>query len=173
MPVRVLVIDDSALVRQILSRALAEFDEIEIVGAAPDPLVARDLIVNLKPDVVTLDVELPHMDGITFLRKLMRYYPLPVIVVSSFTPKGSAVALNALEAGALDVVCKPHSGYSLRSMAADLAQKIITAAKVNVARTARWGGMRPAPALGKRVPRRFVVLGGSLGGTKALADILG
>lgn len=173
MPVRVLVIDDSALVRTILSRALAAFDEIEIAGVAPDPFVARDLIVELEPDVLTLDIELPHMDGITFLRKVMRYHPLPVIVVSSLTPKGSSVALDALEAGALDVVCKPHTGHSLAAMAADLAQKIVAAAGVDVtrARPAENTAPRTSPVVGG-TPRRPVVVGGSLGATNALLAIL-
>jgi two-component system, chemotaxis family, protein-glutamate methylesterase/glutaminase len=173
MPVRVLVIDDSALVRNILSRALAAFDEIEIVGAAPDPFTARDLIVQLQPDVVTLDVELPHMDGITFLRKLMRYYPLPVIVVSSLTPKGSTVALDAMEAGALDVVCKPHHGHSLAAMAADLAAKIVAAAQADPGRSRQPASpAAQAPVVKSRTPRRSVIVGGSLGATNALLTML-
>lgn len=172
MPVRVLVIDDSAVVRDILSRALAAFEEIEIVGAAPDPFQARDLIVKLQPDVVTLDVELPHMDGITFLRKLMKYYPIPVIVVSSLTPKGSSVALDALEAGALDVVCKPHRGHSLREMAADLAAKIVAAAQADARHSRQPGAKAGAPAVESRRPHRSVIIGGSLGTTTALLAIL-
>ncbi len=174
MPVRVLVIDDSALVRNVLSRALAAYEEIEIVGAAPDPYQARDLIVELAPDVVTLDVELPHMDGITFLRKLMRYQPLPVIVVSSFTPKGSTLALDALQAGALDVVCKPHHGHPLAAMAADLAAKIIAAAQAHAQRSRPAAGAATAPApVGGRTPCRSVIVGGSLGATNALRSMLG
>jgi two-component system chemotaxis response regulator CheB len=174
MPVRVLVIDDSALVRNVLSRALAVFDEIEIVGAAPDPYLARDLIVELQPDVVTLDVELPHMDGITFLRKLMRYHPLPVIVVSSFTPKGSTAALDALQAGALDVVCKPHQGHSLAAMAADLAEKLVAAAQADATRSsARRPAEGPSRVEHAPTPHRSVIVGGSLGATNALLSILG
>jgi two-component system, chemotaxis family, protein-glutamate methylesterase/glutaminase len=172
MPVRVLVIDDSALVRNVLSRALAAYEEIEIVGAAADPFEARDLIVQLEPDVITLDVELPHMDGITFLRKVMHYHPLPVIVVSSFTPRGSNLALDALEAGALDVVCKPHHGHPLSSMAADLAAKIVVAAQADARRS------RPAAAAGRavaggRTPHCGVIVGGSLGAINALLSLLG
>jgi len=173
MPVRVLVIDDSALVRNVLSRALAAFDEIEIVGAAPDPYIARDLIVELQPDVVTLDVELPHMDGITFLRKLMRYYPLPVIVVSSFTPKGSTAALDALQAGALDVVCKPHHGHSLAAMAADLAEKIVAAAQADARRSRPPRPSSAGTRVHGRTPHRPVIVGGSLGATNALLSMLG
>ena len=175
MAVRVLVIDDSALVRNVLSHALAAFDEIEIVGAAPDPYLARDLIVELQPDVVTLDVELPHMDGITFLRKLMRYHPLPVIVVSSFTPKGSTAALDALQAGALDVVCKPHRGHPLAAMAADLAAKLVMAAQVDATRSRPPGppGIRPSPVAHAPTPHKSVIVGGSLGSTNALLSMLG
>jgi two-component system, chemotaxis family, protein-glutamate methylesterase/glutaminase len=171
MPVRVLVIDDSALVRNVLSRALAAYEEIEIVGAAADPYEARDLIVELKPDVITLDVELPHMDGLTFLRKVMHYHPLPVIVVSSFTPRGSTLALDALQAGALDVVCKPHHGHPLSSMAADLAGKIIAAAQAD-ARHSRPATAPAPPVAGGRTPRRSVMVGGSLGATNALLSLL-
>ena len=97
--IKVLVVDDSAIVRKIFSEELSRFRDIEVVGTAPDPFVARDKILQLKPDVLTLDIEMPRMDGITFLRKLMRYYPLPVIIVSSLTPKGSKLALEALETG--------------------------------------------------------------------------
>jgi two-component system, chemotaxis family, protein-glutamate methylesterase/glutaminase len=172
MPVRVLVIDDSALVRNILSRALAAFDEIEIVGAAPDPFTARDLIVKLQPDVVTLDVELPHMDGITFLRKLMRYYPLPVIIVSSLTPKGSAKALDALQAGAIDVVCKPHHGHSLAAMAADLAAKIVAASHAKPTRPRPAEAGRESPVVESQTPHRSVIVGGSLGAINALLAML-
>ena len=95
MAARVLVVDDSAIVRRILSRQLEGMPGIEVVGTAPDPYVARDRIVQLEPDVLTLDVEMPRMDGITFLRKLMRYNPMPVVIVSSLTPAGSALAIEA------------------------------------------------------------------------------
>ena len=97
MTIKVLVIDDSAIVRNILSRELDKDPEVQVVGSAPDPLVASDMIEELKPDVLTLDVEMPRMDGITFLRGLMRHHPMPVIIVSSLTPKGSRIALEALD----------------------------------------------------------------------------
>ena len=103
--IRVLIVDDSALVREILTRELARDPEIEVVGTAPDPYIARDKIVALKPDVLTLDIEMPRMDGLTFLRKLMQHFPLPVIVVSSLTPHGGDIALEALDAGAVEVMC--------------------------------------------------------------------
>ena len=96
MSIRVLIVDDSAVVRRVLERELARAADIEVVGAAPDPYVARDLIVRLRPDVLTLDIEMPRMDGLTFLRRLMEYYPLPVFVVSSLTPRGCELALEAL-----------------------------------------------------------------------------
>ena len=100
--IRVLVVDDSAVVRKVFKEELSREKDIQVVGTAPDPYVARDKIVSLKPDVVTLDIEMPRMDGLTFLRKLMRHYPLPVIVVSSLTTKGSKLALEAMSIGALD-----------------------------------------------------------------------
>ena len=119
--IRVLVVDDSAIVRKVFTEELSREPGIEVVGTAPDPYVARDKIVHLKPDVVTLDIEMPRMDGLTFLRKLMRYYPLPVIIVSSLTPKGSELALEALASGALEVISKPTSAYSVGDMSVQLA----------------------------------------------------
>ena len=106
-PIRVLVIDDSALVRQILSEILAAAPGIEVVGTAQDPYVAREKIKALNPDVLTLDIEMPRMDGLTFLRNLMRLRPMPVVMVSSLTARGAEVTLQALELGAVDVVRKP------------------------------------------------------------------
>ena len=106
-PIRVLVIDDSATVRQILQRELGKYADIDIVGAASDPYVCREMVVDLEPDVITLDVEMPRMDGITFLSKLMKHKPLPVIMVSSLTPKGGDLAMQALAAGAVDVMVNP------------------------------------------------------------------
>jgi two-component system, chemotaxis family, protein-glutamate methylesterase/glutaminase len=105
--IKVLIVDDSAIVRQVLSRELARADDIRVIGTAPDPYVARDKIVELRPDVVLLDMEMPRMDGLTFLKKLMKHFPLPVIIVSSLTPKGGDLALEAMNAGAVDVMCKP------------------------------------------------------------------
>ena len=103
--IKVLIVDDSAIVRKILTENLARDPRIDVVGSAPDPYIARDKIISLKPDVLTLDVEMPRMDGITFLRKLMKHYPMPVIVVSSLTPKGGEVALEALEANGFRHAC--------------------------------------------------------------------
>ena len=101
--IRVLIVDDSAMVRKIVTSSLAPFPEIEVVGTAPDPYIARDRILELEPDVVTLDIEMPRMDGITFLKVLMKHRPMPVIIMSSLTQAGSDKALEALQAGAVDV----------------------------------------------------------------------
>src|SRR3954463_11330341 len=115
--VKVLIVDDSAVVRQLLARDLARDPQIRVVGSAPDPYVARDKIIELEPHVLTLDVEMPRMDGITFLRKLMKHNPLPVIVVSSLTAQGTQTAIDAMSAGAVDVVCKPGSSYTIENLA--------------------------------------------------------
>ncbi|HEB72070.1 MAG TPA: response regulator, partial [Nitrospirae bacterium] len=105
--IKVLIVDDSAIARQVIGKALESDPEIEVVGAAPDPYVARDKIIELKPDVISLDVEMPRMDGVTFLQKIMKHHPLPVVMVSSLTQKGAEITMQALESGAVDVVAKP------------------------------------------------------------------
>ena len=132
MKIKVLVVDDSAIVRQIFTRELSKDSSIEVVGTAPDPYVARDKIVQLKPDVLTLDIEMPRMDGITFLRKLMKYYPLPVIVVSD--PGRRGLALEAMEAGAVDIMCKPGSAYTVGDMSETLIEKIKAASAVDISK---------------------------------------
>jgi len=173
---RVLVVDDSAVVRQIFARELARDPELTVVGTAPDPYVARDLIVQLKPDVVTLDLEMPRMDGITFLRKLMHYYPLPVVVVSSLTAAGGELALAALAAGAVDVLCKPGAAFTVGDMTPELIHKVKTAAHVNLkAHLGRKDEAAPpaaaAPAL-TRTTHQILAIGASTGGTVALERIL-
>ena len=106
-PIRVLIVDDSAIVRKILTEALAGEPDIEVVGTAPDPYVARDKIVALTPDVLTLDIEMPRMDGLTFLKKLMQHHPMPVIIISSLGQASCTAALQALESGAVEVLAKP------------------------------------------------------------------
>ncbi len=175
MKIRVLVVDDSAVVRQIFVRELSRDRELEVVGTAPDPFVARDKIAKLKPDVVTLDVEMPRMDGITFLRKLMRYHPLPVIIVSSLTPKGGELALEALETGAVDVMCKPGAAYTVGDMSVELTDKIKAAARARVEKRDADVPSTPAPlrrlAL-TRTTNKVVALGASTGGTQALQHVL-
>jgi two-component system chemotaxis response regulator CheB len=171
--IKVLVVDDSAVVRQILHDTLSHDPDIQVVGAAPDPYVARDMIVQLQPDVLTLDVEMPRMDGITFLRKLMFYFPMPVIVVSSLTKEGGALALEALAAGAVEVMSKPGAAYTVGDMAADLISKIKTAACARVHKRDAATETKPAEltSLGKTT-NQIVALGASTGGTTALEHIL-
>ena len=119
MPVKVLIIDDSALMRELLSEMLRESPDFTVVGVAPDPLIAREKIKALNPDVITLDIEMPHMDGLSFLDRLMALRPMPVVVVSSLTQKGTAMALQALERGAVDVIGKP-----VTDIRAGMAQRI-------------------------------------------------
>jgi two-component system chemotaxis response regulator CheB len=171
--IRVLVVDDSAVVRNVFHQELAKDPEIEVVGTAPDPYVARDLILEKEPDVITLDIEMPRMDGITFLHKIMRYRPTPVIVVSSLTPAGGALALEALSAGACDVMCKPGAAYSVGDMTADLVQKVkdVAASGVRAAPLAAVAPPGPARAL-SRTTNQVVAIGASTGGTVAVERIL-
>lgn len=172
--IRILVVDDSAIVRQIFSRELARDPELDVVGSAPDPYAARDMILRLQPDVLTLDVEMPRMDGITFLRKLMRHHPLPVVVVSSLTRKGGNLAMEALDCGAVDVLCKPGSAYTVGDMSVELIDKIKAAAHVDMQRhlapKARQG--RPKRLAMTRTTNKVVAMGASTGGTQALQTVL-
>jgi two-component system, chemotaxis family, protein-glutamate methylesterase/glutaminase len=173
--IKVLVVDDSAVVRKIFSQELARDPDIEVVGTAPDPYAARDKIVQLKPDVVTLDVEMPRMDGITFLRKLMFHYPIPVIIVSSLTAKGGELAMEALQAGAVDVMCKPGPAYTVGDMSVELVDKIKAAARVKVQKiTSEVASRQAAPqrlAMTKTT-NKVVAIGASTGGTQALQEVL-
>jgi two-component system chemotaxis response regulator CheB len=170
---RVLIVDDSSVVRSILSRQLSEHPDIEVVGTAPDPYVARDRIVQLEPDVVTLDIEMPRMDGITFLRKLMAYHPVPVVIVSSLTPAGGELALEAMEAGAVEVVAKPGPAYTVGDMAAQLADKVIAAAQVQVDRRQEPVACRKTQGLAlARTTNKVLAFGASTGGTVALQSVL-
>ncbi len=132
--IRVLIVDDSALVRDILSQGLGADPNIEVVGVAPDPFVARDKIVELRPDVLTLDVEMPRMDGVEFLRRLMPQFPIPVVMVSSLTQRGKEITMQALEAGAVDFVAKPTSNVAqgLQGMMMELRTKVKIASTANV-----------------------------------------
>lgn len=171
--IRVLVVDDSAMVRQIFTQALAQDPEIQVVGAAPDPYVARDRIVELRPDVITLDVEMPRMDGLTFLRKLMQHHPLPVIVVSSLTPQGGRLALEALEAGAVAVLSKPGAAYTVGEMSLELIETIKAAAGVNPRHLARCAQADAPQRLALScTTNKIVAIGASTGGTQALETVL-
>jgi len=175
--IRVLIVDDSAIVRKIFSEELSKEQDIEVVGTAPDPFVARDKIVQQKPDVITLDIEMPRMDGLTFLKKLMNYYPLPVIVVSSLTPRGSKMALEAMEEGAVEVLSKPGSSYSVGDMSLQLKEKIRAASKVNRNRL-RISPPPPSSAVGtiskalSETTQKVIAIGASTGGTEALREVL-
>ena len=175
--IKVLVVDDSAVVRKIFSEELSKEPDIEVIGTAPDPFVARDKIVLNKPDVVTLDVEMPRMDGITFLAKLMKYYPLPVIVVSSLTPQGSKVALDALENGAVEVLAKPDASYSVGDICSQLVEKIRVAARANLNRV-RTSPQPPTSSAGtplrslSETTQKVIAVGASTGGTEALKEVL-
>jgi two-component system chemotaxis response regulator CheB len=174
MAIRVLVVDDSATVRQVLQRELPRHHGIQVVGTAPDPFVARDQIIALRPDVLTLDVEMPRMDGLTFLRRIMEHLPVPTIVVSSLTPQGSALAMEAFDAGAVDVVSKPGAAYALGDMVPDLAYRILAAAQVTVAkRSAAQAAQRTGTPLAlAKTTNQVVAIGASTGGVQALEAIL-
>ncbi|MGQ9524031.1 MAG: protein-glutamate methylesterase/protein-glutamine glutaminase [Armatimonadota bacterium] len=175
--IRVLVVDDSALVRKVLSEELSKQPDIEVVGSAVDPYVAREKIVELKPDVLTLDLEMPRMDGLSFLAKLMRYHPLPVVVVSSMAPAGSENAIRALELGAVDIVPKPGSAFTVPDVSRTLARAIRAAAHANVKRRTAdvSGDGRPAPvgsSFRMATTHKVVAIGASTGGTKAIEVVL-
>jgi len=177
MKTRVLIVDDSAIVRKILTTELSRDADIEVVGTAPDPYVARDRIVKFKPDVVTLDIEMPRMDGITFLRKLMRFYPLPVIIVSSLTRQGGELAMEALDAGAVEVMCKPGAAYTVGDMSVELVDKIKAAARVRVGKKTSAAQGTPPNGPPKRLSmtkttNKVVAIGASTGGTQALQAVL-
>lgn len=176
MPVKVLIVDDSAVVRGIFEKELSKDPEIIVVGSAPDPYVARDKIVKLQPDVITLDIEMPRMDGITFLRKLMKHYPLPIIIVSSLSEKGSELAMEALAAGAVDVMCKPGAAYSVGDMSIELKDKIKAAARVKIDKKkieANQISAKPAQRLSLlKTTNKIIAIGSSTGGTQALQEVL-
>jgi two-component system chemotaxis response regulator CheB len=171
--IKVLIVDDSAIVRQVFTRELSKAGDIQIVGSAPDPYAARDKIVQLRPDVVVLDMEMPRMDGLTFLKKLMKFYPLPVIIVSSLTPKGGELAMEALNSGAVEVMCKPGSAISVNDMSIALIEKIRVAARAKVGRQ-NSVKRRGAPAMLHQVKmsNSVIAIGASTGGTQAIQTLL-
>jgi two-component system chemotaxis response regulator CheB len=175
--IKVLIVDDSAIVRQKFTEELSKAKDIEVVGAAPDPYVARDMILSLKPHVLTLDIEMPRMDGLTFLKKIMAHQPMPVIVVSSLTQKGSAVALEALENGAVEVMGKPGGSFSVGEMSAQLAEKIRAASNVRffkrLAPTAKSASTVSVPSGAMtQTTNKIIAIGSSTGGTEALTVVL-
>ncbi len=179
--IKVLVVDDSALVREVLREILNSAADIEVVGVAGNPLIAREKIKQLNPDVLTLDVEMPEMDGIKFLANLMRLRPMPVVMVSTLTEKGADVTLQALELGAVDYLAKPKTDLknALTGYADALIEKIRTAAVANVSATltavdkeAREVTPRNGSIAGARPTAQIIALGASTGGTEALRQLL-
>jgi two-component system chemotaxis response regulator CheB len=179
--IRVIVVDDSALVRGLLAEIIERQPDMTCIGAAADPIVAREMIRNLNPDVITLDMEMPRMDGIDFLSRLMRLRPMPVVMVSTLTERGADVTLKALELGAVDFVAKPKIGVSdgLRQLGADITEKIRTAARARVQRLAAPPAAGAAPAkpvsmaqMGRLSTEKIVFLGASTGGTEATREVL-
>ena len=174
--IKVLVVDDSALVRKVLTEELSRHSDIDVVGGAIDPYVARDKIVRLKPDVITLDVEMPRMDGLSFLAKLMKFYPMPVVIVSSLTPQNSQNAIRALELGAVDVICKPGSSLSAPDISKTLVEAIRTAARAKVSRAAiieaRDKESIPEYKIQLKTTHKIVAIGASTGGTIAIEKLL-
>ena len=178
--IRVLVVDDSAIVRKILTEAISAQPDLEVVGTAPDPYVARDKILALHPDVLTLDIEMPRMDGLTFLKKLMHFHPMPVIVISSLTQASCQTAMQALSLGAVEVLAKPGGPYSVGELRLELASKIRAAASSRVrpaaqaAPAANAAPAAPPPRLAASqwTPSTVIAIGASTGGTEAIAEIL-
>jgi len=176
--IRVLIVDDSALVRQVLSQGLALDPWLEVVGTAGDPYEARDMIVRLKPHVLTLDVEMPRMDGVEFLRKLMPQHPIPVVMVSALTGRGKRITLEALEAGAVDIVTKPSANVEagLKSMIRELSAKVRIASKANVShllgRPVRAADSQQAKRALSESTDKVIAIGASTGGTQAITQIL-
>ncbi len=173
--IRILIVDDSALMRQMLTAALSSDPEIEVVGAAPDPICARKMIKELNPDILTLDIEMPKMDGLTFLEKIMKLRPMPVIMVSSLTKKGAEVTMRALENGAVDFVAKPRalSGEGLKSFRSDLIPKIKTSMMAKVSNVKEIAPRISAQSCSMRRPSaRIVAIGASTGGVVAVRTIL-
>lgn len=182
---KVVVVDDSALVRSILTEIINRQPDMECIGAAADPLAAREMIRNLNPDVITLDVEMPKMDGLDFLSRLMRLRPMPVVMVSTLTERGAEVTLKALELGAVDFVAKPKIGVAdgIRALAQDITDKVRIAAKAHIRRAPApapaGAGGAAAPAkpvtvasIGRLSTEKIIFIGASTGGTEATKDVL-
>jgi len=185
---RVVVVDDSALVRSLLAEIINRQLDMTCIGSAADPLAAREMIRNLNPDVITLDVEMPKMDGLDFLSKLMRLRPMPVVMVSTLTERGAEVTMRALELGAVDFVSKPKIGISdgLKQLAEEITDKIRVASRARISRTSEAcshagkpaahdapAAARPAPAsLGRLSTEKIIFIGASTGGTEATKEVL-
>lgn len=176
MPIKVLIIDDSALIRRLLADILARDPAIQVVGSAPDPIIARDKIRALAPDVLTLDIEMPKMDGLTFLERLMALRPMPVVVVSTLTQKNADATLRAMELGAVDYVPKPRADIAagMTTLADELVAKVKAAARSRPRARAAANTSRPALAVDPTLSTagRIVAIGASTGGVEALQQML-
>ena len=189
--VRVLIVDDAALMRKVLTEILSSSPLIEVVGTAADPYIAREKIKQLNPDVLTLDVEMPKMDGITFLKNLMRLRPMPVVMISTLTEDGADVTLEALASGAIDYIPKPKADFehSINDYAKDIIEKVIIASQVNVSKIERsiksLEAMKVSPKFSvdavikdsanpvfKNTTDKFIAIGASTGGTEAVKEVL-
>ncbi len=178
MKTKVLVVDDSALIRSLMTEIINSESDMHVVGVAPDPLVARDMIKQLNPDVLTLDVEMPKMDGLEFLEKLMRLRPMPVVMVSSLTEKGNEITMRALELGAIDFVSKPKMSIAtaMRDYGDEITDKIRTASKARIIARAKPadGAAKTLPSVGNRLisSEKLIIVGASTGGTEAIKAFL-
>jgi two-component system chemotaxis response regulator CheB len=177
-PITVLIVDDSALIRQLFKEMLAPEADIHVIGTANDPYDAREKIKQLNPDVLTLDIEMPKMDGLSFLEKIMSLRPMPVIMVSTLTQKGAAETLRALEVGAFDYISKPQGAQTrdaLGRLQSELAEKIRAAARANIRPGQRIDPQKPVRVIGYTPPRRggpeLIAIGSSTGGVEALREI--
>lgn len=186
--IRVIVVDDSALVRSLLSEIINRQPDMECVGAANDPLIAREMIRERSPDVITLDIEMPKMDGIEFLTRLMRLRPMPVVMISTLTERGAEITMRALELGAVDFVAKPRIGLvdGIKDLSVQIVEKIRIAASAHVRRTGSNTvnvlgavinvpsniGASPAVSLGRISTEKIIFIGASTGGTEAIKEVL-
>jgi len=177
-PIKVLIVDDSAIVRKLLADALKGEPDIEVVGGAGDPFIARDMILQLEPDVLTLDIEMPRMDGLSFLRRLMAHRPMPVIIISSLTQSGSAATIDALRAGAMDVLAKPGGPGSVGELAVRLKRSVRAirgVAPAGLVRAAAPVAEAPTSTIRFDSPRRrngIIAIGASTGGPQAIEAVL-
>lgn len=183
--IRVVVVDDSALVRSLLAEIINRQKDMECVGTANDPLIAREMIRELDPDVITLDIEMPRMDGIDFLARLMRLRPMPVVMISTLTERGAEVTMKALELGAVDFVAKPRIGVAdgLSDLSSQIVEKVRIAASAHIKRAIPASGSAPAPSappslrspipsIGRVSTEKLICIGASTGGTEAIKEVL-
>jgi two-component system chemotaxis response regulator CheB len=175
MKSKVLIIDDSAVMREILGQILSRDPDLEVVGTASDPYIARDKVLRLHPDVITLDVEMPRMDGLTFLDKLMRAHPVPVVMISSLTERSCDITWKALELGATDFVTKPKLDVQSGTLqlAGEIIEKVKAAARAKVRPAHSFPATPPTPATGPvRSATKVIAIGASTGGTEAIREVL-